>query len=161
MADANVFKAFIEIPSGGNVKYEVDEETGELTVDRFLHTAYYYPFNYGYIKDTKGEDGDPVDVVILSSEKVVPGVVMKVQVIGMLDMEDEAGVDTKILAVPVKKVDPVYGEYEDIKDVPQAILNKIKQFFEHYKDLEPGKWVKVRDFSPKEKALKVITKAQS
>lgn len=150
------FKGFIEIPAGSSVKYEVDEETGELTVDRFLHTAFSYPFNYGYIKDTKGEDGDPVDIVVLSSHAVQAGVVMKCHAIGLLEMSDEEGVDTKILAVPTKKIDPFYGAWDNISDVPEPILNKIKHFFENYKTLEPGKWVKVDNFKDKEAAEKVI-----
>lgn len=150
------FKALIEIPAGSNVKYEQDEETGELVVDRFLYTAFSYPFNYGYIKGTKAEDGDPLDVIVLSSQSVVPGVVIKCHAIGILDMEDEEGQDFKIIAVPDKKVDPVYGEYQDIQSVPQPILNKIKHFFENYKTLEPGKWVKVKEFGGREKAEKAI-----
>lgn len=161
MADAKVetFKVFVEIPAGSSIKYEVNEETGELEVDRFLHTAFSYPFNYGYIKDTKGEDGDPVDVVVLSQYPVQAGVVMKCHAIGMLEMSDEEGVDAKILAVPTKKIDPLFGEWEDIKDVPQAILNKIKHFFENYKTLEPGKFVKVDNFKDKKTADAVISKS--
>lgn len=140
------FKVFIEIPIGSSVKYEVDEETGQLTVDRFLFTAFKYPFNYGYVIGTKGGDGDPVDVVVLSSEPVVPGVVMKCHAVGVLESEDEAGIDAKIIAVPDKKVDPFYGVYENIKDVPEALLAKIKHFYENYKSLEPGKWIKVKEF---------------
>ncbi len=154
------FKVFIEIPAGSNIKYEVDEETGELTVDRFLHTAFVYPFNYGYIKDTIGEDKDPVDVVVLSSFPVVPGVVMKCHAIGMLEMEDEEGIDTKVLVVPIAKVDPFYGSWEDIGDVPDAIKAKIKHFFENYKTLEPGKWVKIKDFKGKTEAEAAIEKAK-
>lgn len=161
MAEEKTYKAFIEIPEGSAVKYEVNEETGELTVDRFLHTAFTYPFNYGYIKDTLGEDGDPVDVVILSSKPVVPGVVMKINVIGMLDMEDEAGPDAKLLAVPVKKVDPFYGKWGNIEDIPQSLLDQIKHFFENYKTLEPEKWVKVRDFKGKDEALSEIKSSQN
>lgn len=150
------FKAFIEIPAGGSIKYEVDEETGELAVDRFLYTAFSYPFNYGFIKNTKGEDGDPVDVVILSSKAVVPGVVMKCHAIGLLEMEDEEGIDTKIIAVPDKKIDPEYGTMEDIKDVNEAVLAKIKHFFENYKSLEPDKWVKLKNYLGHEEAEKAI-----
>ncbi len=154
------FKAFIEIPLGSSVKYEVDAETNELKVDRFLFTAFSYPFNYGFIKDTKGGDGDPMDVVILSSQPVVPGVVMKCHAIAVLETEDEEGEDAKIIAVPDKKIDPVYGVYEEIKDVPEAILNKIKHFYENYKTLEPGKWIKVRGFKDKKEAEKQILEAQ-
>lgn len=153
------FKVFIEIPAGSSIKYEVDEETGELKVDRFLHTAFSYPFNYGFIKETKGEDGDPVDVVILSQYPVQPGSVMKCHAVGMLEMSDEEGVDTKVLAVPTKKIDPLFGTYEDLKDVPEATLNKIKHFFENYKTLEPGKWVKVNEFKDRKTAEDSITKS--
>jgi len=160
MSGTKTYKAFIEIPAGSSVKYEVDEDTGELTVDRFLHTAFTYPFNYGYIKDTLGEDGDPVDVVILSSRPVVPGVIMKIEVIGILDMEDEAGPDAKLLAVPTEKIDPFYGAWKEIDDIPQTLLNQIKHFFENYKTLEPEKWVKVRDFKDKQAALAEIKNSQ-
>lgn len=150
------FDAFIEIPAGSNIKYEVDEKTNELRVDRFLHTAFSYPFNYGYIKNTKGKDGDPLDVIILSSYPVQAGVVMKCHAIGLLEMKDEEGIDTKILAVPDLKIDPVFGAWKSIKDVPEAILAKIKHFFENYKTLEPGKWVKVQNFKDLSAAEKEI-----
>lgn len=153
-------KVLIEIPAGSSIKYEVDEKTGELTVDRFLHTAFVYPFNYGFVKDTKGGDNDPVDIIILSDRAVQAGVVIKCQPIGLLQTEDEEGTDTKIIGVPVLKVDPVFGEYKDIKDVPTAILNKIKHFFENYKTLEPGKWVKVKEFLGVKEAEQEITSAQ-
>lgn len=155
----NDFKVFIEIPIGSGVKYEVDEETKELKVDRFLYTAFRYPFNYGYIIGTRGGDGDPMDVVVLSSEPVVPGVVMKCHAVGVLETEDEDGIDAKIIAVPTAKIDPFYGIYEDIKDVPAALLVKIKHFYENYKTIEPGKWVKVKEFKPKEEADKQIEKS--
>jgi inorganic pyrophosphatase len=155
----DTFKVLVEIPAGSAVKYEIDEETGELTVDRFLHTAFVYPFNYGFIKDTIGEDKDPMDALVLSSQQVHPGVVIKCHAVGMLEMEDEEGIDTKIIAVPVAKVDPYFGEFSDINDVPQAILNKIKHFFENYKSLEPGKWVKVKDFKNRSEAENSIEKS--
>lgn len=153
------FKVFVEIPIGSSVKYEVDEDTKELKVDRFLYTAFAYPFNYGYIIGAKGGDGDPLDVVVLSSQPVVPGVVMKCHAVGVLQTEDEEGEDAKIIAVPDKKIDPFYGVYEDIKDVPEALLAKIKHFYENYKSIEPNKWVKVTDFKNKEEAEKQITSA--
>lgn len=148
---------FIEIPEGSDVKYEVDAQTGMIMADRFLYTSMGYPANYGYIIGTKGKDGDPVDVLVLSDKRVVPGVGIKGHVIGVLEMEDEEGIDWKVIAVPDKKVDPIYGTYEDIKDVPEAILNKIKHFFETYKQLEPGKWVKVKTFHAKSIAEKEVT----
>lgn len=150
-------KILIEIPSGSSVKYELNKESGLIEVDRFLHTAMYYPTNYGYVLDTYAEDGDPTDILVLSSMKVMPGVAMKAQVIGMLEMEDEAGIDTKLIAVPSAKVDPVYGSLQSIEDVPATTKNMIKHFFEHYKDLEEGKWVKVKDWLSREKAEKVLT----
>lgn len=150
---------FIEIPEGSDVKYEVDEETGMIMADRFLYTSMGYPANYGYIVGTKGKDGDPVDVLVLSSKRVVPGVGIKGHVIGMLDMEDEEGQDAKVLAVPDKKVDPIFGVYEDMKDIPEAVLNKIKHFFETYKALEPGKFVKVRSFVDRKEAEKEVTES--
>lgn len=153
------FDAFIEIPAQGSIKYEVDEETGELRVDRFLHTAMVYPFNYGYIKNSKGEDGDPLDVLVLSSQAVAPGVVMKCHAIGLLEMEDEAGVDTKIVAVPDRKVDPLYGVYNGIDDVAEITKKKIKHFFDHMKELEEGKWVKTGDYKDASAAEEEIKKA--
>lgn len=150
---------FVEIPKDSNIKYELDKETGAIMVDRFLHTAMSYPFNYGFMPGTLAEDGDPTDILVLSDYTVVPGVVIPAQVIGMLEMEDEEGIDTKILAVPTKKVDPLYGEFQDITDVPEAIKNKIKHFFENYKTLEPGKWVKVKEWKPKTDALADIEKS--
>jgi len=147
---------FIEIPKDGNIKYELDKESGAIFVDRFLHTAMAYPSNYGFIPNTLADDGDPVDVLVLSEYAVVPGVVLPAIVIGYLEMEDEAGIDAKILAVPSKKIDPLFGTFTDIADVPEAIKNKIKHFFENYKSLEPNKWVKVKEWHGKEKALEIV-----
>ena len=149
---------FIEIPQGSSIKYEVDAETGVIMVDRFLYTAFSYPFNYGFIPGTKAKDGDPVDVLVLCDKMVAPGVVIPAVPIGMLEMEDEEGIDTKIIAVPTKKVDPIFGVWADITDVPQAIKDKMKHFFEHYKELEPGKWVKIKDWKGKKEALEDIKK---
>lgn len=147
---------FIEIPDGSDVKYEVDEETGMIMADRFLYTSMGYPANYGYVVGTMGKDGDPIDVLVLSSKKVVPGVGIKGHVVGMLQMEDEEGIDNKLIAVPDKKVDPIFGLYDDLKDVPQHLLDRIKHFFEHYKELEPGKWIKVHKFENRAAAEKEI-----
>lgn len=154
--DMKKLKFFIEIPAGSSVKYEVDEETGMLMADRFLHTQMTYPTNYGYIIDTKGKDGDPVDVLVLSSQAVVPGVGMKGHIVGMLEMEDEEGIDTKVLAVPDKKVDPLYGTWESMDDVPTHIQDRIKHFFDHYKELEPGKFVKTHGFKSRTEAEKEV-----
>jgi inorganic pyrophosphatase len=150
---------FIEIPKDSNIKYELDKDAGVVMVDRFLHTAMYYPSNYGFIPNTLAEDGDPVDVLVLSEHTVMPGTVIPAVIIGMLEMEDEAGIDAKLLAVPTSKIDPLFGEMKDITDVPEATKNKLKHFFENYKTLEPGKWVKVKNWLPKDKAIEVITKA--
>lgn len=150
---------FIEIPKNSSIKYELDKESGVIFVDRFLYTAMQFPFNYGFVPNTKSPDGDPLDVLVLSAEQVMPGVVIPSKVIGMLEMEDEAGIDTKILAVPTKKIDPFFGVYEDISDVPEAIKNKVKHFFENYKTLEPGKWVKVKNWKGKKEALEEVRNA--
>jgi inorganic pyrophosphatase len=150
---------FIEIPQGGQIKYEVNEETGALFVDRFLYTSMSYPFNYGFICGTKGEDGDPLDAIVLSSMPVQAGVVLPSQPIGLLEMEDEEGVDTKIIAVPTAKIDPYFGSYKDVKDLPEMVKSKIKHFFEHYKELEPGKWVKLKNWKDANTAKKMIKEA--
>ena len=144
-----LINVYIEIPAGGDIKYEVDEESGVMFVDRFAFTAMFYPFNYGFIPNTSAEDGDPIDVLVLSSKKVAPGTVIPSRPIGMLEMEDEEGIDTKILAVPVEKVDPFMAHVKDIGDVIDPVKNQIRHFFEHYKELEPNKWVKLKDWKDK------------
>lgn len=156
MANLDNLKFFIEIPQGSSVKYEIDEETGELVADRFLFTSEVYPANYGFIKNTQAEDNDPADILVIAGQTVIPGCVIKGQVIGMLEMEDEAGIDHKFVGVPLAKVDPVYGNWQDISDIPEAIKNRIKHFFETYKTLEPGKWVKVKNWVNKKGALKKL-----
>ncbi len=149
----------IEIPMGSNVKYEIDKETGIVMVDRFLYTAMVYPFNYGFIPGTLEEDGDPVDVLVISNQPVVPGAVIRVRPIGLLEMEDEEGPDSKVIAVPVDKLDPSFKNIRDVGDLPEAVREKIKHFFEHYKELEPGKWVKVTGWKGAEEAKKKIVEA--
>lgn len=156
MTDPMTIKVFIEIPEGGTVKYERDEETGMLMADRILHTPMFYPFNYGFVLGSKGEDGDPTDIVLLASDKIIPGVGIKAKLIGMLEMTDEEGVDTKLIAVPIQKVDPLFGAWNDITDAPEHTKNKIKHFFDHYKDLEPGKFVKTGKFLSAADAAKVL-----
>ena len=146
----------IEIPQGSSIKYEVDKKSGAVFVDRFLFTAMYYPFNYGFIPNTLAEDGDPTDVLVISSQPVVPGSVIRSRPIGMLEMEDEEGIDTKIIAVPVSKLDRSFDNINDVNDLPEATLEKIKHFFEHYKELEKGKWVKVKEFKSAETAKEAI-----
>ncbi|HLC94559.1 MAG TPA: inorganic diphosphatase [Patescibacteria group bacterium] len=150
---------FVEIPQGSSIKYELDKESEIIFVDRFSYTAMQYPFNYGFVPGTQAEDGDPLDVLILSSQSVAPGVVIPCRPIGMLEMEDEEGIDTKILAVPTVKVDPFYAYVSDIDEIGEAIKNKIKHFFDHYKEIEPGKWVKTRKFLAKDAAYAAVKKA--
>jgi len=133
----------IEIPLGSNIKYEYDEEEGIVKVDRVLYTSMVYPFNYGFVPGTLEEDGDPIDVLVITDYTLFPGTVIEARPIGILYMRDEEGEDAKIIAVPKDKTDPTYSNIKDIIDLPQAIKNKINHFFEHYKELEPGKWVKV------------------
>jgi inorganic pyrophosphatase len=149
----------IEISKNSNVKYELDKEKNRIRVDRFLYTAMNFPFNYGFIPETLADDGDPVDVVVLSYAPIFPGSLIKVMPIGVLEMEDEAGQDEKIIAVPLKKIDPFWGIYENIDDIPQIYKDQIKHFFENYKTLEPGKWVKIKNWLNKEKAEELINKA--
>lgn len=146
----------IEIPQGSPIKYELDKESECMMVDRFAFTTMVYPFNYGFIPNTHAEDGDPVDVLVISTYPVHPGTVIPARPIGLLEMEDEAGIDTKILAVATKKVDPFYSDIEDIEDLNETARKKIQHFFNHYKELEAGKWVKTKNFLPKAKALEAI-----
>jgi len=149
----------VEIPAESSVKYEVDKESGAVFVDRFLFTSMHYPFNYGFIPGTLAEDGDPVDVLVVSDQPVVPGSVIRARPIGMLIMEDEAGKDEKVVAVPVSKLDPQFDHIQDVAHLPEIRREKVKHFFEHYKDLEPGKWVKLKDWRGKEEAEEYIRKA--
>lgn len=151
--------AFIEIPQGSSIKYELDKDSGVVMVDRFNYTAMNYPYNYGFVPGTQAEDGDPLDILVLSTYAVQPGCVIPARPIGMLEMEDEGGIDTKILAVPTKKVDPFMADINDISDLNEATKNRIKHMFDHYKELEPNKWVKTKNFLPKEKAFAAIKKA--
>lgn len=139
--DCNVV---IEIPMHGDpIKYEVDKATGAVFVDRFMSTAMRYPCNYGYIPKTLSADGDPCDVLVLSPVPLITGVVVRCRPIGMLKMEDEAGGDAKILAVPIDKLSAIYRDIQSPRDLPAITTQQIAHFFEHYKDLEPGKWVKL------------------
>lgn len=152
--DVNVI---VEVPHGGHpVKYEMDKESGTLFVDRFIHTAMQYPANYGFIPHTLSNDGDPVDVLVVSRIPVVPGAVVRVRPIGVLMMTDEAGQDEKILAVPVEKLNPYYKNVLSYTDLPEILIRRIAHFFEHYKDLEEGKWVKIEGWGGPEEAAKII-----
>ena len=138
------FNVIIEIPMNADpVKYEVDEDTGALFVDRFMSTAMHYPCNYGYIPQTLADDGDPVDVLVITPYPLISGVVVTCRPIGILNMEDEAGGDAKLLAVPIDKILPIYTHWQKPEDMNDLRLHQIQHFFEHYKDLEPGKWVKI------------------
>src|SRR6476660_7409098 len=140
----NDFNVIIEIPMNADpIKYEVDKETGAMFVDRFMSTSMHYPCNYGYIPHTLSDDGDPVDVLVISPVPLISGVVVRCRPLGMLKMSDEAGGDAKVLAVPVDKVLPIYSHWQKPEDLQDLRLRQIQHFFEHYKDLEPGKWVKV------------------
>lgn len=149
----------VEIPKGSSIKYEFDTATGLLFVDRKLYTAMNYPFNYGFIPRTLEMDGDPVDALILGEDPIVPLSIVKSRPIGVLLTEDEEGQDSKVIATPVSKIDPTFSKIDDIKDLPEYIENQIKHFFEHYKELEEGKFVKVKGWEGKQGAVKKITES--
>ncbi|MCW1655707.1 inorganic diphosphatase, partial [Campylobacter jejuni] len=142
----NKINAVIEIPYGSNIKYEIDKDSGAIMVDRVMASAMFYPANYGFIANTLADDGDPVDILVLNEYPIQAGAVIPCRLIGVLIMEDESGMDEKLLAVPNSKIDARYDNIKTYTDLPQATLNKIKNFFETYKILEPNKWVKVQDF---------------
>ena len=147
------FNVIVEIPMNADpIKYEVDKETGALFVDRFMMTAMHYPCNYGYIPHTISEDGDPVDVLVITPVPVTVGAVVRCRPLGVLRMDDEAGGDAKLLAVPVDKVLPISKHWNRPEDLQPERLLQIQHFFEHYKDLEPGKWVKVAGWSGPDQA---------
>ncbi len=151
------FNVIIEIPMNADpIKYEVDKESGALFVDRFMTTAMHYPCNYGYVPQTLSDDGDPVDVLVITPFALSPGVVVTCRPIGVLKMEDEAGGDSKLLAVPIDKVLPIYTHWQKPEDINQMRLKAIQHFFEHYKDLEAGKWVKVQGWEGPESAKEEI-----
>ena len=151
------YDAVIEIPRGSRVKYEVDHGTGRVFLDRVLFTPMGYPANYGFFEDTLGEDGDPLDVLVLLEYPVYPGVGVKVRPVGVLRMSDEAGGDDKVIAVQAK--DPRWAHIQDVDDIPQHTRDEIGHFFEHYKDLEPGKWVKVDAWANAAEAERLIVEA--
>ncbi len=126
------------------VKYELDKATGAMCVDRFLATSMYYPCNYGYVPQTLSLDGDPVDVMVIAPLPIIHGAVIRCRPLGVLKMEDDGGIDAKILAVPVSKLTPIYDQMQSYQDMPSTILDQLRHFFEHYKDLEPGKWAKIQ-----------------
>jgi inorganic pyrophosphatase len=155
--DVNVI---VEVPVGGQpIKYEMDKEAGALVVDRFLYTPMTYPGNYGFVPHTLSEDGDPIDVLIANTRSLVPGCVINVRPIGVLVMEDDGGKDEKIIAVPVPKLTRRYDKIQNYTDLPDITLKQIEHFFEHYKDLEPGKWVKIAGWQGVDVAKKMIVEA--
>jgi inorganic pyrophosphatase len=155
--DINVI---IEVPVGGEpIKYEMDKESGALFVDRYLYTSMRYPGNYGFVPNTLSDDGDPVDVIIASTRAITPGAVMNCRPIGVLKMSDEAGGDEKILAVPTSKLTRRYENVKNYTDLPAITLDQIKHFFEHYKDLETEKWVKVDGWGDADEAKRLILEA--
>ncbi|GKH60737.1 inorganic pyrophosphatase [Campylobacter ureolyticus] len=151
--------AVIEIPYGSNVKYEVDKNSGAVVVDRVLYSAVFYPANYGFVPNTLADDGDPADILVINEYPLQAGSVIPCRLIGVLVMEDEAGMDEKLLAVPVGKIDPRFDDIKSIDDLPKATLNRIKNFFETYKLLEPNKWVKVKGFKDLKTATEILDKA--
>jgi inorganic pyrophosphatase len=152
------FNVIIEIPAHADpIKYEVDKETGALFVDRFMLTSMHYPCNYGYVPHTIADDGDPVDVLVITPFALIPGVVVRCRPIGVLKMTDESGGDAKVLAVPIDKVLPIYTHWQKPEDMNELRLKQIQHFFEHYKDLEPGKWVKVEGwFGPADAQAEIM-----
>ena len=148
--------AFIEIAALGSVKYEPDHESGFMFVDRFLHTQMTYPTNYGSIPQTKSDDGDEMDVLVVTEIPVQPSTVIRCRPIGVIKMEDESGMDEKIIAVPHTKINPYYNDVEEVEDLPEILRKKIEHFFTHYKDLEPNKWVKVQGWGSSADAKKLI-----
>lgn len=152
--DVNVI---IEVPLGADpVKYEIDKDAGALVVDRFLHTSMHYPCNYGFIPHTLADDDDPVDVMVVGRHPLTPGCVVAVRPVGVLKMEDDGGVDEKIIAVPQSKLDPFYDSVKEYTDLPDILCQQIKHFFEHYKDLEAGKWVRVEGWGDAAEARQLI-----
>src|SRR6266849_7391874 len=139
----NEINVVVEIPSGSSVKYEVDRETGNVFVDRFLYSATHYPFNYGFVPRTREEDGDPIDVVVLTQLSVVPMTIIRSRPFGMLVTEDEKGRDVKIVAAPLERIEPYYAGVDDVSQLPRFTRNQIETFYKQYKELEPTKFVKI------------------
>jgi len=155
--DVNVI---IEVPIGGEpIKYEMDKDAGTLFVDRFLHTSMRYPGNYGFVPHTLSGDGDPIDVLVCNTRELIPGCVINVRPIGVLVMEDNAGQDEKVIAVPSPKLTKRYEKVFNYTDLPQITVDQIAHFFEHYKDLEPGKWVKIAGWHDAARAKEMIVEA--
>ena len=150
----------IEVPIGGEpIKYEMHKESGALVVDRFLYTAMRYPGNYGFIPHTLSDDGDPCDVVVANTRAIAPGAIMSCRIVGVLRMEDEAGGDEKLIAVPSAKLTPRYDHVTDYTQLPNITLRQIEHFFAHYKDLEPGKWVRILGWGDATMARQLVVAA--
>jgi len=150
----------VEVPVGGEpIKYELDKDSGTLWVDRFLYTPMRYPVNYGFVPHTLSDDGDPIDVMIASTRPIVPGAVMNTRPIGVLKMEDESGEDEKILAVPAPDLTRRYEKVTSFRQIPEITLQQIEHFFSHYKDLEPGKWVRIVGWEDEEVAKRMVVEA--
>ncbi len=155
--DINVI---IEVPLGGQpIKYELDKDAGVLVVDRFLYTPMSYPGNYGFVPHTLSEDGDPIDVLVINTRELVPACVINVRPVGVLIMEDNAGQDEKIIAVPSHALTQRYDHVHEYSDLPEITMQQVEHFFEHYKDLEPGKWVKIGDWHGAATAKRLIVEA--
>jgi len=153
----NEFNVIVEVPAHSDpVKYELDKESGAMFVDRFMNTAMHYPCNYGYIPHTLSKDGDPVDVLVVTNYPLIPGSVIQCRPVGVLKMTDESGDDAKILAVPVDGISRLYRGVQDFRDMPQVMLDQIAHFFEHYKDLDEGKWVRVGGWGGVDEAKREI-----
>lgn len=149
--------AIIEVPLGGEpIKYEIHKPSGAMYVDRYLYTSMRYPCNYGFLPHTLSQDGDPTDILVIGNRPVMPGCILRARPIGVLMMEDEAGMDEKIVAVPHQSLTMYYDQIQSYKDIPQVMQDRIPHFFEHYKDLEPNKWVKILGWESKEKAAELI-----
>ena len=150
----------VEIPaSTGPVKYEVDKESGAVFVDRFMATAMFYPCDYGYVPESLADDGDPLDVLIVTPHPLIAGTVITCRPVGVLKMSDEAGDDAKIISVPVRRVTRIYDEVQEVSDLPETLVNSIEHFFAHYKDLEEGKWVKIEGWGDAAVAKQLVSRA--
>ena len=149
----------IEVPLNSGIKYEVDKDSGIVEVDRMMYSSMVYPANYGFVPNTLSDDGDPADVLVVTDAILAPGCLIKSKLIGVLIMEDESGIDEKLIAVPTPKLDPLMADVNSLDDLPAHQLKKIKNFFETYKMLEPNKWVKVKDFQDAESAEKILEDA--
>ena len=157
--DVNVI---IEVPVGGEpIKYELDKASGTLVVDRFLYTPMRYPGNYGFIPHTLSADGDPIDVLVCNTRAIAPGAVMNCRPVGVLVMEDDGGGDEKVIAVPSSKITQRYDRVATYRDLPEITLKQIQHFFEHYKDLEPGKWVRIKHWGDTDEAKRFIVEAMA